>query len=392
MLVAYVSGHGWGHSTRTAEVLRALRVLEPSLPLGIVTSAPEALYRESIPGPFTFRNQVCDVGLAQRDALVIDEPGTLRRLRDFEARRVPLAAIEARWLRQSGARLVLADIPPLAFEVAAEAGVPAVGLANFSWDWIYACFARRQPAFEAAAIRAADAYRKAHLLLELPFAGDLSAFPRRQQIPLVARRPEVPGAEARRRLGLDSRPAVLVSFGGLGLPGFNARVLGTLGEYNFLLGEECPPAAVPNVVVCDRPRLSELGLRYHDLVGAVDVVLSKPGYGIVSDTIAAGKRLLYTERGDFPEYPILVEEMQQYLPTAHVSNEDVTRGRLGPALRALLAQGPRPSPGWRRAACWNSCAKGGGSREEGASRPLSPADVASGSATTVRGWPSPPAS
>ena len=343
MLVAYVSGHGWGHSTRTAEVLRALRLLEPSLPLSIVTSAPEALYRESIPGPFTYRNLVCDVGLAQQGALTIDEPGTLRRLRDFETRRGPLVAIETRWLKASGARLVLADIPPLAFEVAAEAGLPGVGLANFSWDWIYASFARREPAFEAPARRAADAYRKASLLLALPFAGDLSAFPRRQPIPLVARKPRVSKAEARRRLGLDGRPAVLVSFGGLGLPGFDVQVLGALREYSFLLGEECRPAAAPNVIACDRRRLGELGLLYQDLVGAVDVVLSKPGYGIVSDAIGAGSRLLYTDRGDFPEYPILVEEMDRYLPTAHVGNEDVTRGHLRPALTALLAQEPRPS-------------------------------------------------
>ena len=51
------------------------------------------------------------------------------------------------------------------------------------------------------------------------------------------------------------------------------------------------------------------GLEYVDLVGAADVVVTKPGYGIVSDAIAAGTRMIYTDRGDFPEYPILVREM-----------------------------------------------------------------------------------
>lgn len=344
MIVAYVSGHGYGHSTRTAEVLRVLRSLEPQLELTVVTSAPEALYREAIPGPFTYRNLVCDVGLAQKSALAIDEPGTLARWHDFEARRGTLVGIEARWLRKAGARLVLADIPPLAFDAAAEAGVPSVGLANFSWDWIYAHLARRQPAFAEPASRAADAYRTASLLLELPFAGDLSAFPRRERIPLVARKPRVPRAEARRRLALDSRASVLVSFGGLGLPGFDARVLGALGEYVFLLGDECPPAVAPNIVPFDRRKLSHLGLRYEDAVGAADVVLTKPGYGIVSDAIGAGTRLLYTDRGDFPEYPILVEEMARYLPAAYVSNDDVMQGRLGPVLTAVLAQQPRQAP------------------------------------------------
>lgn len=344
MIVAYVSGHGWGHSTRSAEVLRALRLLEPSLPLRVVTAAPEVLYRDAIPGPFLYRSLVCDVGLAQRGALVIDRPGTLASLRDFEARRDALVAIEARWLTASGARLVLADIPPLAFEAAAEAGVPAVGLANFSWDWIYAHYAREEPAFAEPARRAADAYRKASLLLELPFAGDLSAFLRRQRIPLVARKPRIPAVEARRRLGLDSRPAVLVSFGGLGLPGFDARVLGELPEYLFLQGDQGSETVSPNVIAFDRQTLGRLELGYPDVVGAVDVVLSKPGYGIVSDVVGAGGRLLHTERGDFPEYPILVREMDGYLPNAQVSNQDVMRGRLRPALSALLTQRTRERP------------------------------------------------
>ena len=48
--------------------------------------------------------------------------------------------------------------------------------------------------------------------------------------------------------------------------------------------------------------LKEAGLEYPDLVGASDVVVSKPGDGIVSDCIGARTRLVDTDRGDFPEY------------------------------------------------------------------------------------------
>lgn len=344
MIVAYVSGHGWGHATRTAEVLRVLREFEPRVELAIVSSAPEALFRETIPGVFAYRNLVCDVGLAQKNALVIDEAETLARWHVFEDGWASWVASEARWLRELGARLVLADIPPLAFEAAAQAGVRSVGLANFSWDWIYEHLSRRHAGFAEPAARAAAAYRKAQLLLQLPFAGDLTAFPHREPIPLVARRPGVPRGEARRRLGLGAGPAVLLSFGGLGLPGFDARVLGALDGHVFLLGDECPPATASNLVVFDRRKLNQLGLRYQDVVGAADVVVTKPGYGIVSDAIGAGTRLLYTERGEFPEYPILVAEMTRYLPVFYVSNQDLTRGRLGPALAAVLAQPVPPAP------------------------------------------------
>jgi hypothetical protein len=82
--------------------------------------------------------------------------------------------------------------------------------------------------------------------------------------------------------------------------------------------------------------LEAVGLQYQDLVGAVDVVVTKPGYGIVTDAIGAGTRLVYTDRGDFPEYPILVAEMARYLPCAYVSNADLLAGRLVAPIRAVL--------------------------------------------------------
>ena len=115
----------------------------------------------------------------------------------------------------------------------------------------------------------------------------------------MARRPRVSKAEARQRLGLDRRPAILLSFGGIGLPGFRPRLLASMAEYQFLIPDPAsePP---PNVGVVSGERLFALALGYEDVVGAADVVVSKPGYGIVTDAIGARTRLVYTDRGDFP--------------------------------------------------------------------------------------------
>jgi hypothetical protein len=200
------------------------------------------------------------------------------------------------------------------------------------------------PALAEAAARAGEEYARAALLLRLPFAGDLRAFKRIEDVPLVARRPAVGKVEARRRLGLDGRPAVLLSFGGLGLPGLRLAALGSLAGYQFLLtGVAGGDTVAANLRRLEGPALEAAGLEYPDLVGAADVVVTKPGYGIVTDCIGAGTRLVYTDRGDFPEYPIMVEEMPRYLPAVFASNADVREGRLGPALEAVRAL-PFPDP------------------------------------------------
>jgi L-arabinokinase len=333
MLVAYATGHGYGHMTRLCEVLRAVRVRAPSLPITFVGALPEALVRRAVAGPLAFRAAATDVGLVQKDALEIDEPASAERCRAFDATWEERVAAEAAFLRVSEARLVLADVPALPFEAADRAGVPSVGMSNFSWDWIYRHLSRRQPSLARSAERAARAYPRASLMLELPFAGDLSAFPVRERIGFVARRPRVERGEARRRLGLDERPAVLVSFGGIGLPGLTPAVLSKEPAFRFLYPEEL-----------EVDRLEALGLHYPDVVGAVDAVVTKPGYGIVTDAIAAGTRLVYTERGDFPEYPIMVAEMTRHLACVHVGNADLRAGRIGDALREVLALPVPPKP------------------------------------------------
>jgi hypothetical protein len=79
------------------------------------------------------------------------------------------------------------------------------------------------------------------------------------------------------------------------------------------------------------------------VVAAADIVLSKPGYGTVTDCIAGRSRLVYTDRGDFPEYPVMVAEMPRYLPCLHVAQDAVLSARLEDPLRAVQ-EIPWPTP------------------------------------------------
>jgi L-arabinokinase len=216
-------------------------------------------------------------------------------------------------------------------------------MTNFSWDWIYRHLGARQPKLREAAARCADSYARAGLLLRLPFAGDMSTFPRIEDVPLVARQPRVPRAESRRRLGLGGETVLLVSFGGFGLPGFDPRVLAPHRGLLFLTSDRLasPP---PNVRVVGAAELAALELGYPEMVGAADVVVTKPGYGIVADAIGAGVRMIYTDRGDFPEYPVIVAGMKAWLACAHVPRVELMAGRWSEAIREVLAQDTPPPP------------------------------------------------
>jgi L-arabinokinase len=122
-----------------------------------------------------------------------------------------------------------------------------------------------------------------------------------------------------------------VSFGGYGLQGA-ARP--RLPGYHVLWPGEF-----------DEGAMYDRGFRYEDVVRAVDVVVTKPGYGIISECIANDTALLYTSRGDFREYPVLVEAMPKYLRCAFIDHADLFSGNWAPHLDRLLAHpAPRQKP------------------------------------------------
>lgn len=355
--VFYASGHGFGHSTRIQAVINHLG--PDTWKVMLRTSAPEWLYRQNVQRPFEFRRVECDVGVVQKDSLTTLIPETFEAWRQFETKEEEWVEAEARFLKDWSADLVVADIPPFAFDAAAEAGVPSAGMTNFSWDWIYRNYTGTVPEFAEVADRIAESYGKATVLYRLPFFGDLSAFPVIEDVPLVAPEGTARRDEVRRRLGLisaesgpheealtapgtapeaavhkkkvsgrpgppASEPVVCVSFGGFDFKRFPwPEVERRAPGVRFVaMGSDGPLPAESAILV-------EPGRMPHtDLVEAADLVISKPGYGIVAECISTRTPLLYTSRGEFAEYPVLVEGMKKHIPTKFFPPEDIPNGNV----------------------------------------------------------------
>ena len=323
----YISGHGFGHASRSIELIRALLNKQPDLHILIKTQAPKWLFDTAqLPG-VEYESFETDIGMTQTDSLTMDVGDTVRRAaefyRDFDRR----ADREAAALRSRSVDLVLGDIPPLAFAAAARAGLPSIAIGNFTWDWIYegyvAAFDREAPAV-IPQIR--DAYRLATRALRLPMHGGFATFTTIVDIPLVARRSTRARDDTRARMKIPSdRPLVLASFGAYGVDIMFDDVAHR--EELSVIG---PPAALAPP------------LRYQDLVAAADVVITKPGYGIISECIANQTPMLYTSRGAFAEYDVFVAEMPRYLRCRFLPQEDLRLGRWRRHIDALLAQPDPP--------------------------------------------------
>jgi L-arabinokinase len=342
-LVCYISGHGFGHASRVMEVLNALWLRRPDLTVTIRTPAARWIFDFNLLGRFDHAHSRLDVGAVQHDSLSVDPEGTLQAYADILTRKEALIGAEVNALARCRPHLVFADIPGLAFDIAARLGIPAVAMTNFSWDWIYADYVRDFPAYTNVVEDLRVSYAHATLLLRLPLHGDLSAFPRIRDIPFVARKARLTRADVRRRLCLphDER-IVLLSFGGIGVA--LRRAPAAPPGVSFISNQT--PSSSPPPPWCRAIQTAAMAaaeVRYEDLVAASDAVITKPGYGIVAECIANGTPMVYTPRGRFAEYACLIPGIETHLPHALISNDDLYMGRWRQSLEAVFAQ-PRRTP------------------------------------------------
>ena len=314
-LALVASAHGFGHLTRLIAIGEALRGLgvEPTF----FTAAPPVLVHETLPGAVV-RPWWVDVGLVQQDSLTEDVPATLRLLDE----RASEAAIGRLAHALSGFDRVASDTAPTALEAARRAGVDAIAVGSFGWDWIYARYA----GLEAWAARFA-AWQAPHPALEMWPGPGLFGFRSVERVGLVAR------TRPAHRVGPWT---ALASFGGFGLRGLDAL----LPRIPGLIWVVAPP-----MMPLDRPDcVAAPGVPYPALVAGCDVVFTKPGYGILAECLAAGTPIVWAPRGAFPEAPHLEVAMRARgdIRIDHpVGDPAGFRRALAAALQRLHGQ-PRP--------------------------------------------------
>ncbi|HMP73769.1 MAG TPA: hypothetical protein PKE55_10960 [Kiritimatiellia bacterium] len=339
-LAYYITAHGYGHGVRSCDILRALLGQRPDLEVVVVTDLPRSFLENRIGAPgWTLRRGRFDVGMVQVDSIRVDLSATARDLELLLAAWPNWIEQEMRWMDEDEVALVVADIPAVPLVAAVRSGRPALAVGNFGWDWIYDSLRDRDPAFARAADVFGDAYAQTSLLLRLPFAEPMAAFPRRVDLPLVS----TPGISRRdelaRRTGANPEKIwVLLSFSTLE---WDASALGEVMSLHHVEFFTVLPLSWtgPNLHPVDRRDVS-----YSDVMASVDVVITKPGYGVLSECAVNEKPIVYTEREDFAEYPVLVDAIHRHHRHVYLPGRDLYAGRLGAALEQLRSAPPPCEP------------------------------------------------
>ena len=291
---------------------------------------------------------VNDVGTCQKDSLNINIAATLENAKTFYLKLKNMAETEYSFIRANKIDIVVGDITPLAFAAASGVNIPSIGVTNFSWDHIYEAFLDEYPGFDDVIDALKTYYSRCDLLLRLPYACPLDAFPKIKDVPLLARAPYLSRGEVFQILGYDpacfeNKKTVMISFGGFDTDGLNINSLCDMDDYIFLT---TLPAAGLQKYPCNVKYIdtSAAGISFENLFRIFDVIITKPGYGVVGDVINGGSGCIYTDRGNFREYPYLVDCLNNHARSSvYIDREKLLNCDLKDALVSALKTNERRS-------------------------------------------------
>ncbi|MBN1571556.1 MAG: hypothetical protein JXA73_27210 [Acidobacteria bacterium] len=334
----YISAHGYGHGVRSCGIIRAINELYPQLNVRIISTLPSDFLKIQFPSVRNFvRTESFDIGMTQIDSIRVDISSTLARITQLYSRRKELVKKEADYLIQQGIGLVVVDIPALPLEAAALAGIPGIAIGNFSWDWIYSEFLPQNPAWGPIIEIIRYQYSEADLLLRLPFCDRMDAFRHIEDVPLVT----TPGRSRREEIvqttwADTSKRWILLSFTTLEWSIAARERAARIGDYEFFTVRplEWPGSGIHPLDPEQMP--------FSDMLASMDAVISKPGFGILSDCIANKKPLIYADRSSFLEYRVLIEAIKKYVRHVHIPAARLYQGDLQQSLDGIW-ESPEPS-------------------------------------------------
>lgn len=300
-----ITSHGFGHAVRACSVAAAIQHLCPEILLILVTTAPRWLLESYILGDFIHRPRAFDVGVIQADSLKMDKSATLEKLRQIQASQNSIIAGEVNFIRTNRVGLVLADIPPLAANIAQAAGIPCWMLSNFGWDFIYRDWGGD---FTEIADWISESYRLCDRLFRLPLHEPMNAFQTITDVGLTGGVPRYTSDQIRDRFSLTKpvEKTVLLTFGGLGLQQIPYDTLQQFSDWQFISFDQQAPE-LPNLL-----KIAGRDYRPVDFMPVCGRVVSKPGYSTFAEALRLDVPIVSLTREDFAESPLLLEGIQNY--------------------------------------------------------------------------------
>lgn len=293
----YISDYGYGHATRSTAIIRELLKKSEQVKIIICHSFALDFLQQSFryEHRVTFREVATDVGCVLRENSLEPDGEVLNiKVSSYVSEFPTKLDEETQFMKEKNVSFVISDISPLGIAGAAALNIPSLGLSNFTWHTAY------EGLIEGRLLSFLHAqYNQMTYHFPLACSNEPSwGIEENQSFGFYSR--EIDDHEAQRiRKEIDPVGENYIIYFGLGM-----KVdIGTLSELPIWQSLNCKFIVSSNVEV-NHPnvyRIPTNAVETHHYVAAADLVLTKAGWGTISEAVCAGVPLLITNRSSMKE-------------------------------------------------------------------------------------------
>lgn len=306
-LLLGITDQGLGHLAQSAPIVAELRRRRPDMQFSVRTGLPRIAVERRITPPFDLVPAEEDFGVVMGPSFEVDGAATYERYLALHGDYDQNVDRLARWLVAERYDGVLTNVSYLLLAAAREAGLPSLAMSSLNWLDMFNRYCSEFERSDEIFAQIRDSYSTSvfcRLTPGMPMPG-LKTVPIQETIAVrgVNRRSELCRAF---KLSVDAR-IVVFAFGGLHAvtpPRWRAAT----GAGHLIFG---PTPWCAEGTPWHDPE--QAGMAFADLLASADLVITKAGYGVITELAAAGVPALLVGR-DWPEAPHLVEWLGRYVP------------------------------------------------------------------------------
>jgi len=281
-----------------------------------------------------------DVGCLQDGPLNIDIQNTWKAYETFHQDWASKVVREAQTIRSHSPDLIISNISHLAIEAGAYSGIPTMAIASLSWDKILEGLQGNSVGNHMETVEhIRRSYCKAEMCIRICPSLEMDAFSKIKNVGPIA----LPlGDEKVLKSDVaeqEDRVWVLVGFGGIPLKDFPFGEMEKMKKFRFIVDGKVPTG------FHDIWPLSKFPLSFKQLLSASDIIVTKPGYGTVIESVNNGKPIVYVRRYNFADEPVLIEYLHKFGRGEELTREDFFSGNWAKVLESVWASSlPNESP------------------------------------------------
>ncbi|WP_342044840.1 glycosyltransferase [Bacillus sp. OTU530] len=308
IIAFYVSEYGYGHAARSIALIREILRMTDDMQIIVCHSFALPFMKDSLKiyeERVLFHEIETDIGYVLNQHSLLLDWQALEKQYGHYVRELPyIVELEVAFLKEFQVACIISDISPIAFEVGERLAVPSIGISNFTWYTAYQDVVPRDLLDHFFRL-----YEKMDHFYSLAGSKEQWGKGKSKEFGFYSRQAE-PLEVERIRSELNPNRDKQITFVPIGM-----RIdIGDISNWKLWNNEACRFVVSSNMDV-NHPNVVKIPREYtesQNYVAASDIVISKAGWGTVSEAVVHGKKLFIIDRQGMREDQNTIEFLRKH--------------------------------------------------------------------------------